>query len=68
MLKESFAYFLKLYNFLNYLDTTVGKGNYLIFLTADHACAENGNFMHNEKYDVKNSITSNKRQFLITLL
>lgn len=45
---------LTIADFLNYLDTTVGKGNYLIFLTADHACAENGNFMHNEKYDVKN--------------
>jgi arylsulfatase A-like enzyme len=27
--------------FLNYLDKTVGKDNYFIFLTADHAGAEN---------------------------
>jgi predicted AlkP superfamily pyrophosphatase or phosphodiesterase len=58
---------LTIADFLNYLDTTVGKGNYLIFLTADHACAENGNFMHNEKYDVKNidykTITKAVKQF-----
>ncbi len=31
--------------FLNYLDTEVGKGNYLLFLTADHAVAENIDFL-----------------------
>jgi hypothetical protein len=58
---------LTIADLLNYLDTTVGKGNYLMFLTADHACAENGNFMHNSKYDVKNidykTITKSVRQF-----
>jgi hypothetical protein len=58
---------LTIADFLNYLDTTVGKGNYLMFLTADHACAENGNFMHNSKYDVKNidykTITKSVKQF-----
>lgn len=41
-------------NFMNYLDTTVGKDNYVLFLTADHACAENGKFLHDSKYNVIN--------------
>lgn len=32
-------------NFLNVLDEKVGKGNYLVFLTADHAGAHNPNFL-----------------------
>jgi len=39
---------------LTYLDKNVGKGNYLLFLTADHACAENANFLKNNKLNVKN--------------
>ncbi|MFY7739728.1 MAG: alkaline phosphatase PafA [Flavobacterium sp.] len=39
---------------LAYLDKNVGKGNYLLFLTADHACAENANFLKNNKLNVKN--------------
>ena len=31
--------------FLKYLDTQVGKGNYLVFLTADHGAAQSVNFM-----------------------
>ncbi|MGE5861734.1 MAG: alkaline phosphatase PafA [Ignavibacteria bacterium] len=31
--------------FLNYLDTEVGAGNYLLFLTADHGVAENTDFL-----------------------
>jgi predicted AlkP superfamily pyrophosphatase or phosphodiesterase len=58
---------LTLADFMNYLDEKVGKGNYILFLTADHACAENGNFMHNEKYDVKNidykTISKSVKQF-----
>ena len=38
--------------FLDYLDTTVGNGNYLIFLTADHAGAENARFLNDNKYNV----------------
>ncbi len=38
--------------FLTYLDKTVGKDNYLIFLTADHAGAENVNYLKDNKYDV----------------
>jgi predicted AlkP superfamily pyrophosphatase or phosphodiesterase len=41
-------------DFLNYLDKTVGKGNYLIFLTADHAGAENAKYLKDNKYDVTN--------------
>lgn len=32
-------------NFLDYLDATVGKGNYLFFFTADHAAMHNSEFM-----------------------
>jgi predicted AlkP superfamily pyrophosphatase or phosphodiesterase len=39
---------------LAYLDKNVGKDNYLLFLTADHACAENANFLKNNKLNVKN--------------
>ncbi|MGO4905302.1 alkaline phosphatase PafA [Flavobacterium sp. W20_MBD1_R3] len=40
--------------FLLYLDKTVGKDNYLLFLTADHAGAENPNYLKDNKYNVKN--------------
>ncbi|MDR0765694.1 MAG: alkaline phosphatase family protein [Odoribacteraceae bacterium] len=32
-------------DFLAFLDKSVGKGNYLVFLTADHAGAHNGQFL-----------------------
>jgi len=42
-------------DFLTFLDKTVGKGNYLVFLTADHAAAESANLMNKDrKYDVLN--------------
>lgn len=41
-------------DFLDYLDKTVGKDNYLLFLTADHACAENAAHLKDHKYYVKN--------------
>lgn len=34
---------------LGYLDTKVGKGNYLVFLTADHAATPNAKFMNENK-------------------
>jgi len=40
--------------FLNYLDKTVGKNNYLVFLTADHAGAENVTYLKDKKYQVNN--------------
>ncbi|MBA4275611.1 alkaline phosphatase PafA [Flavobacterium sp.] len=45
---------LTIADFLDYLDKTVGKDNYLLFLTADHACAENAAHLKDHKYDVKN--------------
>ncbi len=45
---------LTIANFLNYLDKTVGKDNYLVFLTADHACAENVTHLKDNKYQVNN--------------
>jgi len=41
-------------DFLTYLDKTVGKGNYLLFLTADHAGAENVIYLKDHKYNVDN--------------
>ena len=32
-------------DFLSYLDTKVGKGNYLVFLTADHGAMNNARFL-----------------------
>ena len=45
---------LTISDFLAYLDKTVGKGNYLLFLTADHAGAENAKFLNDNKYNVIN--------------
>ena len=45
---------LTIADFLNYLDKNVGKGNYLVFLTADHAGAENAKFLRDNKYNVTN--------------
>lgn len=41
-------------DFLAYLDVTVGKDQYMVFITADHACSENAAFMHDHKYNVTN--------------
>ncbi|GIZ10448.1 alkaline phosphatase PafA [Flavobacterium sp. UMI-01] len=38
---------------LRFLDKSVGKDNYMLFLTADHAGAENVNFLKDNKYNVK---------------
>jgi predicted AlkP superfamily pyrophosphatase or phosphodiesterase len=39
---------------LDYLDKNIGKDNYLLFLTADHAAAENPIFLKDRKYEVTN--------------
>lgn len=39
---------------LIYLDKNVGKENYMVFLTADHAGAENVTYLKDNKYDVDN--------------
>jgi len=49
-------------SFLNYLDTNVGKGNYLVFLTADHAGAENVTYLKDNKYEVDNVREKNIEQ------
>lgn len=41
-------------DFLTFLDKTVGKDNYLLFLTADHAGAENVSYLKDHKYAVNN--------------
>jgi predicted AlkP superfamily pyrophosphatase or phosphodiesterase len=41
-------------DFLIYLDKMVGKDNYLLFLTADHAGAENVTYLKDNKYEVDN--------------
>nr|WP_315202293.1 alkaline phosphatase PafA [uncultured Flavobacterium sp.] len=45
---------LTIATFLEYLDKTVGKDNYLVFLTADHAVAENPIYLKDHKYNVTN--------------
>jgi predicted AlkP superfamily pyrophosphatase or phosphodiesterase len=41
-------------DFLSYLDSIVGKDQYMVFVTADHACSENAAFLHDQKYNVTN--------------
>lgn len=40
-------------DFLKYLDKTIGKGAYLLFLTADHAAAENALYLKDRGYATK---------------
>ena len=40
--------------FLNYLDKTIGAGNYLFFLTADHGVAHNPEFLNEHKIPAGN--------------
>ncbi len=55
---------LTIADFLTYLDKTVGKDNYLLFLTADHAGAENSNYLKDHKYNVTNLDGKENRQTL----
>lgn len=41
-------------DFFNYLDQNIGKGNYLVFLTADHGGAHNGQFLIDNKIPAGN--------------
>ncbi|HEY6503774.1 MAG TPA: alkaline phosphatase PafA [Chitinophagaceae bacterium] len=45
--------------FFNYLDAKVGKGQYLFFITADHAVAHTPGFLASNKIQVK-TISSNR--------
>ncbi|CAD0004788.1 alkaline phosphatase PafA [Flavobacterium salmonis] len=51
-------------DFLAYLDKTVGKNNYLLFLTADHAGAENVIYLKDRKYNVDNYPSKDFRKSL----
>ncbi|MBF4518156.1 alkaline phosphatase family protein [Flavobacterium sp. ANB] len=51
-------------DFLAYLDKTVGKDNYLLFLTADHAGAENVIYLKDHKYNVDNYPSKDVKQSL----
>ena len=55
-------------DFLNYLDKTVGKDNYLLFLTADHAGAENVIYLKDRKYNVDNYPSKEVRKSLTGFL
>ncbi len=61
---------LNIADFLTYLDKTIGKENYLVFLTADHAAAETPKFLKKNKYNVDNietkAIRSALKDFSIT--
>lgn len=53
---------------INYLDKKIGKNQYVLFLTADHAAAENPIYLKDNKYDVENlnekNIEADIRDFL----
>jgi predicted AlkP superfamily pyrophosphatase or phosphodiesterase len=42
----------ELAGFLKHLDATIGKGQYLVFLTADHGAAHNASFLKDNKISV----------------
>lgn len=46
---------------LNSLDKTAGKGNYLVFLTADHAVAEVPQYLRDQKVPAGNLLINNIR-------
>lgn len=51
-------------NFLKYLDETVGKGNYLFFLSADHGASHNPKFFADQGGNAGYFSTSNVRKQL----
>lgn len=53
---------------LAYLDTKVGKGNYLVFLTADHGAAHNATFLQDRKIPAKSVTISKVTKQLNTFL
>lgn len=55
-------------NFFQYLDARLGKGQYLVFLTADHAAAQNPSFLRDHKLPTGNfNSASMRRQLSDTL-
>ncbi|RYF21569.1 MAG: alkaline phosphatase family protein [Flavobacteriales bacterium] len=55
-------------NFFNYLDQTLGKGNYLFFLSADHAAAHVPGFMQENRLPAGTVSNSAIRKGLDTLM
>lgn len=53
-------------SFLTYLDQTVGQGNYLLFLTADHGAAHNPEFLKDKKIPagISFNVTADINQYL----
>lgn len=47
---------IELATFFQYLDQQVGKGNYLVFLTADHGAAHNASYLQTQKIPAGNFI------------
>ncbi len=45
---------LNIASLLSYLNKNVGQGKYVVFLTADHAAAENTTYLKDHKYEVGN--------------
>ncbi len=45
-------------DFLNYLDKTLGKNNYLLFLSADHGAGQTAGFLKENKYINTGSLSS----------
>jgi predicted AlkP superfamily pyrophosphatase or phosphodiesterase len=51
-------------NFIDYLDTTIGRDSYLIFLTADHGAANNPAMMMDRKLAAGNFVSDKLEEFL----
>ena len=45
--------------FLTYLDNTLGKNKYLLFLSADHGAPQIGNYLKDKKYFTAGALNSN---------
>lgn len=59
---------LELADFMKYLDEKIGKGNYTLFLTADHGAAHNPKFFQDQKGNAGYFSTREVREKLNTAL
>ncbi|MXV38635.1 alkaline phosphatase family protein [Flavobacteriaceae bacterium Ap0902] len=55
---------LTIADLIKFLDKQVGDGNYILFLTADHAAAENPKYLYDHRYEVK-SLNSKETEKVI---
>ncbi|MBI2730067.1 MAG: alkaline phosphatase family protein [Sphingobacteriales bacterium] len=46
-------------DFLNYLDKTLGKNNYLLFLSADHGSPQTAGYLKEKKYTTAGTLNNN---------